>query len=90
MVEELGGISFSAFWEEAYRECFDGASLLTPTLHPHVNMASYAILGKVLSHGYLSCGCLPVRIAFPTLLTALLGPPQEIPRISSCSPFWIT
>ena len=36
----------------------------------------------IASHGYLSCGYPPVRIAFPTLATVLLGPATDIsPRL---------
>ena len=34
---------------------------------------------EVLSHGYLSCGFMPVRIAFPTLAACLLGPTTAVP-----------
>ena len=32
-----------------------------------------------MSHGYLACGILPVRLAFPVLAMSLLGPSVEIP-----------
>ncbi len=79
---DTGGVGrdlFSAFWEEAYKESFDGVCSLTPASHAQVNMASFSVLGKVLSHGYLSCGCLPVRTAFPTLATILLATSQDVP-----------
>jgi len=79
---DVGGVGrdfFSCFWEEAYKEAFDGASLLTPAVHAHVDSTSLPQLGKVLSHGYLSCGFIPVRIAFPTLATSLLGPTVDVP-----------
>ena len=44
-----GGVGrdfFPAFWEEAYKRGFDGASLVTPAVHAHVNMASFTTLGK--------------------------------------------
>lgn len=31
-------------------------------------MSAFSLLGTVLSHGYLVCGFLPVRIAFPATL----------------------
>ncbi len=77
-----GGVGrefFSAFWEEAYLAMFDGASLVTPAVHAHVNLATFKTLGKIISHGYLSSAFLPVRIAFPTLAVVLLGPSQKIP-----------
>jgi len=52
---------------------------LTPAVHAYVDSTSLPQLGKVLSHGYLSCGFIPVRIAFPTLATSLLGPTVDVP-----------
>ena len=75
----LGRDLFSAFWEIAYRELFEGCSLLVPAVHAHIDMQTLPVLGKIISHGYLSCGYLPVRIAFPTLATVLLGPATEVP-----------
>ena len=64
---------FSAFFEEAYKVHFDGASLLAPVVHPTVNMQHLPLLGAVISHAYLSCEILPTRIAFPCLVSILLG-----------------
>ena len=78
---DTGGVGrefFSAFWEEAYRQAFDGASLLTSSVHTHIDLSSYTTLGKLLLHGYLSCGFLPVRITFPTLAAILLGPSVDV------------
>ena len=58
-------------WEEAYLKKFDGESLLVPAIHPNTDMASFPILGTVLAHGFMVCGYLPVRIAFPVLAAAL-------------------
>ena len=72
---DFGGVCrdmYSAFWEECYKSFFDGASLLVPLLQ--CDFDAYHILGQVMSHGYLVCGHLPVRIALPILITALLGP----------------
>lgn len=74
---DYGGVQrdmFSAFWEEAYSKFFEGATLLIPMFHPHMDMKIYPILGRILSHGYLVAGHLPVRIALPTLINMLLGP----------------
>ena len=65
---------FSAFWEQAYSEFFEGATLLIPMVNPHMKMSIYPILGRIISHGYLVAGHLPVRIALPTLINMLLGP----------------
>ena len=71
---DLGGVyrdMLSAFWEAAYVKVFDGGGLLTPVLHPQVDLHTLQVLGKILSHGYISSGCLPIRIAFPTLVAIL-------------------
>ena len=76
-----GGVSrdmLSGFWEEVYQEVFDGCRLLTPVIHPQVDMKVFAIIGRILSHGYLASSFLPVRIAFPTLACILLGPTVSI------------
>ena len=75
----LGRDFFSAFWDEAYRKMFEGSSILIPAVHAHIEMSSLPVLGKIISHGYLSSGHLPVRIAFPTLAAILLGPTTEVP-----------
>ena len=72
---DTGGVGrefFSAFWEEAYRQAFDGASLLTLSVHAHVDLSSYTTLGKLLSHGP-SC---PYYV--PTLAAILLGPSVDV------------
>ena len=81
---DTGGVCrdmFSAYWEQAYQMFFDGSSLLTPVLHPHVmaEMSQLPQVGAVLSHGYLACGFLPTRITFPALACILLGPTAEVP-----------
>ena len=78
---DTGGVCcdmFSAYWEQAYKTFFDGSSLLTPALHPHVDMSQLPQVGVVLSHGYLACGFLPTRITFPALACILLGPTAEV------------
>ncbi len=73
---DLGGICrdfFSGFWEEAYLRMFDGAALLTPACLVDIDSSQFSVLGRILSHGYLCCGFLPTRIAFPVLALVLLG-----------------
>ena len=70
---------FSRFWEAAYLQIFDGSCSLIPTVHPQVDMTKFPISGKVLSHGYLTCGFLPLCIAFPAMASCLLGPTVKIP-----------
>ena len=79
---DCGGVSremYSAFWEEAYRNLFDGSSLLIPITHKKSAMSVFSTLGCVLSHGYLVCGYIPSRIAFPSLACILLGMQVEVP-----------
>ena len=82
LANDSGGVCrgmFSAYWEEAYKHFFDGSSLLTPVLYPHVDMSVLPQVGAALSHGYLVCGFLPIRITFPALACILLGPTAEVP-----------
>ena len=69
----------SAFWAEAYTHLFEGAKTLTPMIHPGLDMTIFPILGRILSHGYLACGMLPVCIALPSLISMVLGPSVTIP-----------
>lgn len=78
-----GGVTrdmFSAFWEESYNTLFDGATILIPLIHSRMDMDLFPILGKIISHGYLAGGHLPVRISLPSLLCILLGPTTDIPK----------
>lgn len=77
---DCGGVSrdmFAGFWEQLYGNLFDGSTLLTPVLHPQVDMS--ILLGRILSHGFFACGFIPVRIAFPTLVMMLKGTSSVIP-----------
>ena len=74
---DYGGLQrdmFTGFWGKAYSILFEGATLLTPMIHPQTDMSLFPIIGRILSHGYLASGILPIRIALPTLSTMLLGP----------------
>ena len=65
-----GGVSrdfFSAFWEVVYIKDFDGGSTYIPSVHPHADMSHYRVLGSILAHGFMSCGLLPNRLAFPVV-----------------------
>lgn len=67
-----GGVTremYSAFWEEVYKNFFDGATVLVPFVHPST---VFPILGRILSHGYLASGTLPTRIACPSLLNLVV------------------
>ena len=79
---DVGGVSrdmLSGFWEEAYLRSFDGGSVLTPAMHSGLDLSVFPVLGTILSHGFLSSGFLPVRIAFPVLAAVILGPAVSVP-----------
>lgn len=79
---DTGGVSrdfFSAFWEVAYVKDFDDGSTYIPSVHPRTNMYYYRVLGSILVHGFMSCGLLPNRLAFPVVASTLLGCDVIIP-----------
>lgn len=67
---------FSAFWGKAYNCLFEGSTLI---IHPQTDLDQLSVIGRVLSHGYLVTGILPIRIAVPTLCGILLGPSTRVP-----------
>ena len=71
---------YSGFWSTAYTTLFEGSTLLTPMIHPQVEFSHLPIVGRIISHGYLVAGILPVRIAFPTLVAIILGPAVAVSR----------
>ena len=79
---DTGGLTrdaFSAFWEKAYFKHFDGSPLLRPVIYAGLNDVTLQTLGRILSFGYLTCGFLPARIAFPTLAAILLRSTPDFP-----------
>ena len=77
-----GGLSCdlpSGFWEQAYGALFEGGSLLIPAICPDTAIETLPVVGKIISHGYLATGFLPLRIAFPSLARILLGPTVTVP-----------
>ena len=54
----------TAFPQQLYLKVFDGNNLLTPMIHPHLDLSSLDDVGTIFSHAYVVCGMLPVRIAF--------------------------
>ena len=73
---DQGGVCrdmFSAFWEAAFEEQFDGTSLLAPINHAGLDFEALPTIGRIMSHGYLSCGFLPIRVAFPCIVHVLRG-----------------
>lgn len=78
-----GGVQrdmYAAFWEKAYVSLFEGATLLTPMIHPQMDMSVLPVFGRILSHAYLVSGVLPIRIALPSLTCMLLGPTCSISK----------
>lgn len=78
---DLGGVSrdvMTAFWLHAYEKLFEGSLFFVPAVHPSTDFAKFEVLGKILSHGYLCTGFLPIRIALPTLIAMVLGPSVPI------------
>ena len=61
---DLGGVSrdmFTAFFDEAYKELFDGCTLFMPAVHPNIDFSCLPIFGAIMSHSYLVSGVLPIR-----------------------------
>lgn len=53
---DTGGVGrdlFSAFYDEVYRNFFEGSSFVTPAVHPGINMDNAAVIGTIISHSYL-------------------------------------
>ena len=66
-----GGVSremFSLFWADIICQHFEGSNTVTPLLHAHTHMEQLQVMGKILSHGYLVSGFLPVRVSLPCLI----------------------
>ena len=61
-----------------YTKCCDRDTLFVPLVHPDSDTKVFSTLGKVLSHGYLQCGFLPLKIAFSTLAIMLLGTSVQV------------
>lgn len=71
---DTGGVCrdmYSFFWDKVYLEHFDGERLLVPS---GMDTSKYKLLGTILAHGFMVCGFLPVKIAFPVIAAVLLGP----------------
>ena len=58
---------------------FNGCNLLIPAISPEVNMQIFPVMGHIVSHGFLACSYLPVTIAFPTLVSVLVGQAAIVP-----------
>ena len=72
---DVGGVyrdMLSAFWKDAFVKMFDGGCLLSPVVHPDTDLSILPVIGKIVSHGYLSSSFLPVKMAFPGLASLLL------------------
>ncbi len=87
---DLGGVCremYSAFFEEMYRRAFDGNILLSPVVHPQIDFGVLPKIGTVISHCYVACGVLPIRIAFPALVQCLLGLSAVVSDFILCETF---
>ena len=87
---DIGGVArdmFSTFWEVTYIRAFDGGNVLTPAIHPHMDMSVFPLLGTIISHGYISSGFLPIRVSFPTIAGCLKGPGLDLPESMLLSSF---
>ena len=66
---DKGGVSRDALSHDTYAKTCN----LTPVVSPQSDLSVLPTIGRILSHGYLATGSLPVRIAFPALAGMLLG-----------------
>ena len=65
---------------KTYYSYFDATGVVVPLMHAQIKMEIFVTLGTIISHGYLTSGYLPIRIALPTLICILLGPAADIPK----------
>ena len=65
---------YSAFWDIVYVKYFDGEKLLVQAVNPNTDLQILLLLGKILLHGFMVCGFLPVCLAFPVIAAILHGP----------------
>ena len=73
---DTGGVGrefFSCFWEEAYKEAFVCASLLTLAVHAHVDCASLPQLGKFCHMDTFLVDLCPFEQLFPHQLHVFSG-----------------
>ena len=73
---DAGGVQwgmFTLFWDSWYTKCFEGGSVLAPILRAQVDYNSLVTIGCIMSHSYLACGILPIKINLPTLITIFIG-----------------
>lgn len=57
---------------------FDGGNLPLPAAHPGTGMSKLPVLGAIMSHGFLTCSVLPIRLALPVTAAALLNPSVQM------------
>ena len=48
---EICSVLFGIY--KAYDKAFDGADVVLPAVHPHVDMALFPLLGSVFSHRFM-------------------------------------
>lgn len=59
--------------DQAYGHGFGGGSLIVPCVRPDTDLLFLPLYAQIISHGYLTTGLLPLRIAFSSLASVLLG-----------------
>ena len=79
-VKDADKITVVPAFAPACEKCCDGDSLLVPLIHPGSDTSMFTKLARILSHGYMQCGFLPLKIAFPVLAAMLLGVEIAIPN----------
>ena len=69
-----GGLSqdmLAGFWTEAYAHYFEGATTVTPIIHPQIDLSVCPILGEIFLM-VITTGMLADKIALPTLINIFL------------------
>ena len=74
---------YGTLWDKVMRSFFDGVSCLIPAMNPSVEMDLFHVIGRILFHGYLAIGFLPVRVSFTSLCTMLWRNEVVVPLIPS-------
>ena len=81
---DIGGVARYVFginfYEEVYQQMFEGGSVMVPAILLHIDTSKWSLLGTIISHAYLICGILPIRIAFPCLSSVLLHHGDQVPQ----------
>lgn len=71
---------FSLFWEECFLQYFEGESQSVPRVDPDLPVDKFVAMGKILLHGFLLVGFLPLQMAQVCMMKILLGSQAEVPQ----------